>query len=438
MPNILVLGTCDTKLPELLYLREEILRHPDTSVTLIDVGREHVDHPAITIPQSELVQKYGRNAPIAELSRGELNRHMATCAKDAVKALVYQPTGRIGAPHGIVSLGGSGGTSLAAAVMREALPLGFPKLIVSTIASGDTGSIVGEADITLMYSVVDVAGLNELLQKVLTNAAGAMVGMAGAYQRKLQEKKETNGEGSGSKRKVRVGITMFGVTTPCVDAMRAHLTASKEADFEVFVFHATGHGGRAMERLIEEGGLDAIIDLTTTEICDHLCGGNMSAGPRRLEAAIKAEIPCVVSVGATDMVNFGPRDTVPERYRNRKLYEHNPSVTLMRTRADEARAVGTFIADKLKMHKRAGGLVEVWLPNGGVSMISEPGGPFESREADAALFTAVEQGLQGAPIRVVSDERAINDSSFAVDVAEALVRMVRTGKEPNCQARAHV
>ncbi|KAK7607753.1 hypothetical protein BKA81DRAFT_363962 [Phyllosticta paracitricarpa] len=424
MPNIIVLGTCDTKLPELLYLRDQILRHTDTTVTLIDVGREHVEHVAITMPQSLLVSQYGRNAPISELSRGELNRYMATCASDAVRALVEQPTGRMGAPHGIVSLGGSGGTSLAAAVMRDSLPLGFPKLIASTIASGDTGSIVGEADITLMYSVVDVAGLNGLLKNILSNAAGAIVGMAGAYQQMLQEKREMNGETNGAKRKkVRVGITMFGVTTAACTAMNAHLAACQDIDFEVFVFHATGHGGRAMERLIEEGGLDAIIDLTTTEVCDYICGGNMSAGPKRLEAAIKAEIPLVVSVGATDMANFGSLDSVPERYRSRKLHEHNPSVTLMRTNAEEARAVGTFIADKLKVHQKAS-VVEVWLPNGGVSALSEAGGPFEDSHVDAALFSAVEQGLQGTSIRVVSDDRAINDKSFAVDVAEALVRMV--------------
>ncbi|KAK7531295.1 uncharacterized protein J3D65DRAFT_109865 [Phyllosticta citribraziliensis] len=424
MPNIILLGTCDTKLPELLYLRDQILRHPDTTVTLIDVGRQHVENAAITMPQSLLVHKYGRNAPVAELSRGELNRYMATCATDAVRALVEQPTGPMGAPHGIVSLGGSGGTSLAASVMRNALPLGFPKLITSTIASGDTGPVVGEADITLMYSVVDVAGLNELLRNILSNAAGAILGMASAYERMLQEKRETRGETNGSSRKkVRVGITMFGVTTKSVDEIRAHLTANRDIDFEVFVFHATGHGGRAMERLVEEGRLDAIIDLTTTEICDYICGGNMSAGPTRLEAAIKAEIPLVLSVGATDMVNFGPPNQIPSQYRGRKLYEHNPSVTLMRTNAEEARSVGAFVADKLKKHKRAS-MVEVWLPNGGVSALSEAGGAFQDGDVDAALFSAVEQGLQGTSIRVVSDDRAINDKGFAVDVADSLVKMV--------------
>lgn len=428
MPNIIVLGTCDTKLPELLYLRDQILRHPDTSVTLIDVGREHVENAAITIPQSLLVHKYRRpDAPIAELSRGELNRYMAACATDAVRALVEeQPTGPMGAPHGIVSIGGSGGTSLAASVMRNALPLGFPKLIASTIASGDTGSIVGEADITLMYSVVDVAGLNELLRTILSNAAGAIVGMASAHERMLQEKKRETSRGTNgtSRKKIRVGITMFGVTTKSVDEIRAHLTANRDIDFEVFVFHATGHGGRAMERLVDEGRLDAVIDLTTTEICDYVCGGNMSAGPTRLEAAIKAEIPLVVSVGATDIVNFGPASQVPRQYRGRKLYEHNPSVTLMRTNAEEARRVGAFVGDKVKMHKRAS-MVEVWLPNGGVSGLSEGGGPFEDGEVDAALFSGIEQGLQGTSIRVVGDDRAINDKSFAVDVAEALVKMIK-------------
>ncbi|EON68505.1 hypothetical protein W97_07763 [Coniosporium apollinis CBS 100218] len=320
--------------------------------------------------------------------------------------------------HGIISAGGSGGTALASAVMREALPIGFPKLIVSTVASGDTGPIVGETDITMMYSVVDIAGLNSVLRNVLANAAGAIVGMARAYQAYLKNFSE---EGAAEKKR-RVGVTMFGVTTPCVDVIRKHL--ERVYDIEVYVFHATGHGGRAMERLINEGQLDAILDITTTEICDFLLDGNMSAGPNRLEAAASAGIPNILSVGACDMANYGARNTVPERFKDRRLYEHNPMVTLMRTNKDECAKIGEFMVEKLRRYAERKEMVQVWLPTGGVSMIATPGGPFEDREADRALFEMIEEGLKDSAIRVVRDERAINDEGFARDIAEELVRLM--------------
>jgi uncharacterized protein (UPF0261 family) len=315
--------------------------------------------------------------------------------------------------HAIISAGGSGGTSLAAEVMRNALPIGFPKLIVSTVASGDTGPIVEETDITLMNSVVDVAGLNQILRRVLSNAGYAIASMSHAYlaaaDNTAQEKTE----------KKRVGITMFGVTTPAADAIRKYLETNY--NIETYVFHATGHGGKAMERLIREGGLDAVIDLTTTEICDHITGGVMSAGPHRLEAAAEAGIPNIISLGATDMTNFGPRSSVPERYGSRKLYEHNPVVTLMRTSKEEAQQVGTFIVDKLSKHTKDANAIQVWLPTGGISLIAVPGGPFADQEADSTLFRSIKQGLVGTGIEVVEDKRAINEETFAHDIAEALV-----------------
>lgn len=331
---------------------------------------------------------------------------MAGCATKTVKKLYEE--GKI---HGLINAGGSGGTSLAAEVMRNALPIGFPKLIVSTVASGDTGPIVGETDITMMYSVVDVAGLNQVLQNVLSNAGAAIAGMSRTYVSKSRDTTQLQ--------KKRVGITMFGVTTPAVDAIRRHLEANY--DIETYVFHATGHGGKAMERLVREGGLDAVLDLTTTEICDHLTGGVMSAGEHRLEAAAEAGIPTIISVGATDMTNFGPKSTVPERHKGRKLYEHNPVVTLMRTSEDEARRVGEFIASQLKKHAKNPQAVQIWLPKGGISMIATPGGPFEDTKADAALFDAIESGLQGSGVDIMEDDRAINDEGFAHDIAEALV-----------------
>lgn len=411
-PNIILLGTCDTKLDELLYLRSVILNH-NAKVTLVDVGRSPVDHVDITLSQLELLKKFGDGADISSLPRGEVIKKMADCATKAVKEMLDQKS-----IHAAVAAGGSGGTSLAAQVMRDALPIGFPKLIVSTIASGDTGPIVGETDITLMYSVVDVAGLNALLRDVLSNAGAAIAAMAHSYASRAQTEAPS--------RKIRVGITMFGVTTPAVDAIRRHLESNY--DIETFVFHATGHGGKAMERLIREGGLDAVIDLTTTEVCDYITGGVMSAGQNRLEAAARAGIPNMVSVGATDMSNFGPVSTVPERFKARKLYEHNPVVTLMRTSQEEAYQVGASIADRIRTNAKDTSLIQVWLPRGGVSAIAVPGGPFADAEADAALFEAIRQGLAGSNIEVVEDDRAINDEQFAHDIAEALITKLKLAR----------
>jgi len=418
MPHIVLLGTLDTKLPEILHLhsRLEALSSPGTSITLIDCGRTLVNHPAISITQDELVTRYctkQEQDTLQDLPRGEIIKYMITCTTSCIEKLhKKQPI------HGIISAGGSGGTSLASAVMRT-LPIGLPKLIASTVASGDTGPIVGETDITLMYSVVDIAGTNELLKIILNNAAAAMVGMSSAYEQQLQL--QFYQDQCQEARRLRVGITMFGVTTPCVDKIREHLESNYAV--ETYIFHATGHGGKAMERLVSEGRLDAVLDLTTTEICDFLMGGNMSAGPDRLEAALKAGIPTVISLGATDMVNFGPKATVPEKYQQRKLFEHNPTVTLMRTTKDECRAVGEFIADKIKRFAADPSKVQITLPKGGVSMIATPGGVFEDRSADDALIETVVSRLQDSGVAIVQDVRDINDEGFAVDIANQLMEI---------------
>ncbi|KAF1964162.1 hypothetical protein BU23DRAFT_72251 [Bimuria novae-zelandiae CBS 107.79] len=413
MINVALLGTCDTKLDELLFLREAIQENPNVAVTLIDVGRHETRHEAIDYPHAKLVQSYGNGQDVSELPRGEVIKTMASYATKLVKELFNRGDGTH--IYGIISAGGSGGTSLTAAVMRDALPIGFPKMIVSTVASGDTGPIVEETDITLMYSVVDVAGLNQVLRTVLSNAGAAIAGMACSYASRRTA--------SASVSKKRVGITMFGVTTPAVDAIRKHLESNY--DVETYVFHATGHGGKAMERLVREGALDAVLDLTTTEVCDHLTGGVMSAGETRLQAAAKSGIPNVVSVGATDMSNFGPRNSVPERYRLRKLYEHNPVVTLMRTSEQEATEVGDFVAAQLRQHAQDPKMIEVWLPQGGISMIATPDGPFADAAADAAMFKAIKDGLAGSNIEIKEDTRDINDASFARDIAEALMDKLR-------------
>lgn len=418
MPHIVLLGTLDTKLPEILHLHSRLvaLCSPGTSITVIDCGRSPVDHPAISISQDELVTKFATKAEqdtLKDLPRGEAIKFMIRCTTSCIEELHNkQPI------HGIISAGGSGGTSLASAVMRT-LPIGLPKLIASTVASGDTGPIVGEIDITLMYSVVDIAGTNDLLRNILNNAAAAMAGMSSAYEQQLQHQPEQRKENQ----KLRVGITMFGVTTPGVDKIRDHLESNYAV--ETYIFHATGHGGKAMERLISEGRLDAVLDLTTTEICDYLMGGNMSAGPNRLEAALKAGIPTIISLGATDMVNFGPKATVPERYQQRKLFEHNPTVTLMRTTKEECKAIGEFIADKIKRFAVDPRKVQVTLPKGGVSMIATAGGAFEDREADDALIETLVSRLQDSGISVVNDERDINNEGFAIKIADDLIRLAR-------------
>ncbi|KAK0656197.1 hypothetical protein B0T16DRAFT_31225 [Cercophora newfieldiana] len=417
MATVALVGTCDTKLEELLFLRSQILQHEGLQVLMIDVGRNPVSHEAITITQPELISEYrGDDTTLgpSTLPRGDLIKFMSSCATKAIQSLFSA-----GLIHGIISAGGSGGTSLAATAMRSALPIGFPKLIVSTVASGNTGPYVGEADIAMLYSVVDIAGLNSVLREVLSNAAASIAAAAQGYA--LRHSQSAVQPDETEKKKKRIGITMFGVTTPAVDAIRRYLPQDK---YETLVFHATGHGGRAMERLIREGAIDAVIDLTTTEICDLIVpGGVMSAGPGRLSAAAEAGIPCLVSLGATDMVNFGPKETVPERYAGRKLYVHNPAVTLMRVDIEEARKVGEFIAGKLKGSKEPR-MVQMWIPRGGVSVISKAGGIFEDKKADEVLFETIREGLKGSVVRVVDDERDINDEEFARDIAGALDDLV--------------
>lgn len=419
MPTIILLGTLDTKLQEFQYIYDQLTTTSNHStgtpikVILIDCGRSPVSDPRISVPQSDLVSRYGNDGTSpADLPRGQVIKHMISCTSRCVRDILQREP-----VHGIMSAGGSGGSSLAAAVMRDAIPLGMPKLLVSTVASGDTGPLVGETDLTLMPSVVDVAGNNELLKAVLGNAAAAMVGMAGAYEKRLSAKKE------GADQALKIGVTMFGVTTPCVDRIRQRLEEKHGA--EVFVFHATGTGGRAMERLVKDGALDAVIDVTTTELADHIAGGVMSAGPTRLEAALRAGIPYIVSTGATDMVNFGTRESVPSKYKDRQLVEHNPTVTLMRTNKGENAAIAAHIVDKIRDCAKDKSKVQVWVPKGGCSMLSVEGGPFEDRDADAALLDPLRKGLEEVGVELVEDDREVNKPGFADDVADAMMKLVK-------------
>ncbi|HKP17156.1 MAG TPA: Tm-1-like ATP-binding domain-containing protein, partial [Gaiellaceae bacterium] len=304
---------------------------------------------------------------------------------------------------GILSVGGSGNSSIAAQAMR-ALPVGVPKLIVSTLASGDTRPYVGATDVSMTYSVVDISGLNRISERILSNAAGAIAGMA--------KVRVDAGEG-----RPLVGATMFGVTTPCVTRARERL---EELGYEVLVFHATGTGGQSMEALARGGFLAGVLDVTTTELADDLVGGVLSAGPDRLEAAGELGLPQVVSLGALDMVNFGPRETVPPQFEDRNLYVHNPTVTLMRTTPEECAELGRRVARKLSA---ATGPTALFLPLKGVSMIATEGGAFHDPGADEALFAALRENL-GGNVELHEVDTDVNDPAFADAMANRLHELV--------------
>jgi uncharacterized protein (UPF0261 family) len=350
-----------------------------------DVTREEVARAGGS-DHAELAEAADRGVAMEAMGRG-------------AAALLVRLHGE-GRVDGVAAIGGSGNSSIAARAMRE-LPVGVPKLIVSTVASGDTRPYMGAVDITMTYSVVDIAGINGISARILTNAAGAIAGMATA------EVPQVGGD------RPLVGATMFGVTTPCVTHARERL---EELGYEVLVFHATGTGGQSFEALATGGYLAGALDATTTELADDLVGGVLSAGPDRLEAVGAAGVPQVVSLGALDMVNFGPRDTVPERFEGRNLYVHNPTITLMRTTREECAELGRQIAAKLSA---ATGPVALFVPLRGVSMIDAEGQPFHDPEADAALFDALRAGV-GEGVELVELDCNINDEAFAVAMAEKL------------------
>jgi uncharacterized protein (UPF0261 family) len=392
---VLLIGTLDTKGQEYAFLRERLALGGVESI-VADCGT--VDPPRGIEPD------IGREAVLAETGvelatltdRGTAVGAMAEAAAALARRLHGE--GRI---DGILAAGGSGNTAIATAAMR-ALPVGVPKLMVSTMASGDTTDYVGGADVTLMASVTDVAGLNSISARILANAAAAMAGMVTAPAVE-----------HGTERPL-VGATMFGVTTPCVTRAREAL---EQRGYEVLVFHATGTGGRAMESLVDAGFLAGVLDATTTELCDDLVGGVLSAGPDRLEAAGRAGVPQVVSLGALDMVNFGARDSVPPKFAERELYVHNPSITLMRTTPEECAELGRRIARKLSA---ATGPTALFVPLGGVSAIDADGQPFHDPEADEALFAAVREGLDRDRVELVEMDCNVNDPAFADAMAAKL------------------
>ncbi|WP_164963159.1 Tm-1-like ATP-binding domain-containing protein [Rubrivivax sp. JA1026] len=385
-----VAGTFDTKARELVFLRD-CLAAMGVATRTVDLSTQGRG-AGVDVTAEEVAACHPQGA--AAVFTGDRGSAVIAMAQ----AFEHWVRGRDDVA-GLLSAGGSGATALATPAMR-ALPVGVPKLMVSTVASGDVRPYVGPSDICMMYSVTDVQGLNRISQRVLANAAHAMGGM-------VRERAEFTST------KPAIGLTMFGVTTPCVQAM----TALLEPDYDCLVFHATGTGGQSMEKLADSHLLAGVIDATTTEVADELMGGVFSAGPERFDAIARSRVPYVGSCGALDMVNFGAIDTVPERYRQRNLYKHNANVTLMRTSVDENVAMGRFIAAKLN---RMDGPVRFFLPEGGVSMLDAQGLPFWDPAADAALFDTIEQEFQATDKRrLIRSPLHINDPSFARLLVEA-------------------
>jgi uncharacterized protein (UPF0261 family) len=416
-PTVALVGTLDTKGVEYAWIAER-LGELGADVVVVDAGtREPHGYPAaVDHPNREVAAAAGTDLEtlLAAEDRGAAVSAMGEGAAAVVGRL--HASGRIDA---VLALGGSGGSAIAARVFRD-LPIGTPKLLVSTMASGDVAPYVGANDVTLMYSVVDIAGINQISRAVLGNAAAAVAGMAAAAK--------TRGLASSAERTDRplVGASMFGVTTPAVDAARERLD---ELGYEVLVFHATGSGGQALESLARSGMLAGVLDLTTTELADDLVGGVLTAGPDRLTAAGAAGVPQLVSLGALDMVNFGPRDTVPERFADRDFFIHNVTVTLMRTTVDENRELGARIGRKLAT---ATAPTTLLIPRGGVSALDADGLPFHDPEADAALVDAVLAGLDGSAVTVVDRPEHLNDPAFArlaADTLHALIEDSSTTEE---------
>ncbi|MEU8570426.1 Tm-1-like ATP-binding domain-containing protein [Streptomyces pathocidini] len=414
--SIALVGTLDTKGAEYQWVADR-LAELGADPLVVDVGnREPAGFTSrIAVAQDEVARAAG--ASIEEI-RDRSDRGAATRAAGEGAAVVLRRLAEQGRLDGILALGGSGGSAIAARAVRD-LPVGLPKLIVSTMASGDVAPYVGASDVTMMYSVVDIAGINQISATVLGNAAAAIAGMGRAHA-------DRRAAPSASDARPLIAASMFGVTTPAVDAARERLD---ELGYEVLVFHATGSGGRALESLARSGMLAGVLDLTTTELADDLVGGVLSAGPDRLTAAGAAGVPQVVSLGALDMVNFGPEETVPAEFAGRLFYVHNPTVTLMRTTPEENATLGRRIGGKLAAAQAPTVLL---VPRGGVSALDAAGGPFASYEADGALFSAVLEAVKGSAVQVVDSQQHINDREFAVHAADELHRLVRNrrGNQP--------
>ena len=396
-----IAGTFDTKGRELFYIRDCLEKLGLRTVT-VDLATSGKPSPAMVHPR-EVARHHPRGErAVFTGDRGSAVAEMATAFAEFIAA--RRDLG------GLISAGGSGGTALATAAMRR-LPIGVPKLMVSTVASGDVKPYVGPSDICMMYSVTDVSGINRISERVLANAAHALAGMI----------THARVENQASQAKPAVGLTMFGVTTACVQAV----TKLLDERYDCLVFHATGTGGQSLEKLVDSGLIAAVIDVTTTEIADEIVGGVLSAGPERLDAVIRSRVPYVGSCGALDMVNFWAMETVPAPFRGRKLHRHNQNVTLMRTTPEECAKIGRFIVDKLN---RMEGPVRFLIPDGGVSALDAPDQPFWDPAADKALFDAIAGGFRsGGNRKLVRLPYNLNDPAFAEALVAAFEEVTRAG-----------
>ena len=400
--NILLVGTLDTKGAEYAYARD-IIRSRGLNPILMDAGVMGQPQCEPDISAGEVARAGGEDI-LALRERGSRSYALESLTRGAVN-LARNMSPQLA---GVLALGGSGGTAVGTAVMR-ALPVGLPKVMVSTLASGDVAPYMGESDIAMMYSVADIAGLNRISRVIIKNAADALCGMA---SHKLPEHVDE---------RPLIAATMFGVTTPCVTRLRERLERS---GFEVVVFHATGSGGRAMEKLIADGFFEGIADVTTTEWCDEVVGGVLSAGPQRLEAAIAAGIPQVVSCGALDMVNYWALETVPAAFKERTLHPHNANVTLMRTNPDECAKIGKEIGTRLS---RARAPVTLMIPLRGVSMLDAPGEIFFAPESNKALFASLHANCTSS-VTVKEYDLHINDPEFADAISDELIHNLQWKK----------
>ena len=399
--TIAVIAALDTKGAEAGFVAD-IVRQRGHRALMIDVGVQAHSLEFDGVSSQEVAQAGGAQLD-ALRTQGNKGHAMEVMTRGA--AVISAQLHRQGKFDGIVGIGGTAGTAIGSSAMR-ALPIGVPKVLLSTVASGDTRAYVGTKDITMMYSVVDIAGLNRISTRVLANAAGAVIGMS---ETTLPERQE----------RPLIAASMFGNTTACVDRARALL---ESAGFEVLVFHATGAGGMTMESVIADGFVDGVFDITTTELADHLCGGVFSAGPDRLDAAARAGIPQVVAPGCLDMVNFWAPETVPAQFAGRKLYRWNPNVTLMRTNVEESAQLGKTLAEKLN---RSTAPACVLLPLRGLSQLDSEGAEFWWPEADEALFAGIREHLRPG-IPVIALDVTINDPAFAGRAVQELLELIRT------------
>jgi uncharacterized protein (UPF0261 family) len=402
MATVVLVGTLDTKGAENEFVRDR-LRAAGVDVLVVDTGVLEPPGFPPDITRQEVAAAAGADfeALVTARDRGAAITAMAEGAEVVIRRLYEE--GRL---DGALALGGTGGTSIATRAFRP-LPLGVPKVVVSTAASGNTADYIRETDLVLRPSVTDIAGLNRISTRILANAAAAVAGMVTSAPLP-----------AAAAGRPMVAASMFGVTTPCITRARARL---ETLGYEVLVFHMTGTGGRTLESLATQGLLAGVLDATTTELADELVGGIFSAGPDRLSAAGKAGIPQVVSVGALDMVNFGPMDTVPDQFKDRNLYVHNPITTLMRTTAEENTELGTRLARRLNA---ATGPTSLFLPLRGVSAIDVDGAPFRDEAADRALFNAIHDGLDTQRVELVEMDTDINDDRFADAMADRLHQLI--------------